>query len=722
MPFINHKNLGDVQKHAYLKGTITQTYPESDEVPEEYWDTADVLIEGYEYVWEHAPIFYHCYNDAKIRENGAIVDGAKGFTANSKVVIICEIITPIIGAQRQIDNVKVTGHQDGPVKCAYNYVLIRCGLSEIEAINFTDEEENAQEQCVIFDVLLKAPAKIPDPDNPEENLIFPCPVNKVKSFLLNIDFNGVEMWEIFDQGDSEIQIAGGVPNWTSDISGDDIRGSAEASEWWTSYDVNGNPIQNFFEDTCLALMTDDAGASAGTYNKAQAIIDAAESDIKKWESRSSGFVTDSREYPVTGCPDLKLDYAIDPDGFLLDPATSKHIQAAYGENEIWMCIVNSYMGLIVEYCDASNKFVRTPRLYDAIPIPGVISNYETVANDAALAANLPSGIASGKLIGDIGMALAASITLTGKGNENNLFSWATLKRVNEGAYHRTIHPAITGSKVIRSTKIPEDTTEEPRYLSAINFRKDIINAWYRYDNWNNTFNYITYSFGVSPTWWFRSLAQQFGCDTVYVDTPIGSMWYQAPNWKGFVYYLYAVQTGQVTMTARQDKFIKQVFNFPCKHSANVACQVYVVQRTAITLWSIQQNVFVKQTAGINPYDTIPILEDGQDPVAYALMPDSTYKHFDLLTPEDLETLISDRVFLYSNSPDQNKSLRQNRNEIEIMASADFYSDLYANFSRRNPVDQERCPELEAELAKLIQAVTMLGESKFSPFYLDMEIL
>lgn len=721
MPTINHKNLGDVQKHAYLLGTITQVYSKSDEVAEKYWDTADIMVGDYEYVWPNAPVFYHCYTDAKIRENGAIVDGAKGFAVGDSVVILCELITPSVGAQRQIGDVKVVGHKKGPVKCAYNYVFIRCSLAELEPLSLNDETANFEEQCIVFDVLTKNLAKILDPDNTDQYLSFPCPINKLKPFLASVDFLGVDLWDSFSQGDNEIQIAGVTPNWKSDVQGEDIRGSVNASDWWTTYNISGNPVQNLFEDMSLTLMTDDEGAATGTYSKTQAILDSTKKDIQKWDDRSSGFEQDSREYSVTGPPNLDIPHAIGTDGHLLKKATSIHIQAAFGEDEVWLCAVNSYDGMIVTYCDQMWKFIRMSSLPPAIPIPGLIENWENLSRDATIGSALPGGMASGMMIEDIGPALASDILLGGKGGENDIWSWGTLKRINEGAYHRTIHPAIINSLVLRTTAIPQNTEAEPTYLSALNFRQDNIKAWYRYDNWNSTFDYITNNFGVDPTWWFRSTAQQIGCEAVYVDTPIGSLWYNSPNWKGFVYHLYALQVGSVLMTARQDRALLQDFKESCKHSHNVVCQVYVVQRTSLTLWSIKADTFVKQMAGVDPYNSVPS-ENDEDPIAYAKMPDNTYKHFNELTPEEIESLISERIFLYTDSPDQTESLRLSRNEIEVMASADFYSDLYADFERRNPVDQERCPELEAEIASLIKSVTNQADSFFAPVYLDMEIL
>lgn len=837
MPTINHINLGEVQKHVYLLGTISRVHHESDDVAESYWDTADVLLDDDQYIQEHVPIFYHCYDGAVLRDNGAISAGAKGFEVNDKVVVIAEIQTATATGAQRYKNIKVIGHKDGPKKCAYNYVLVRCSLNELEDLALDDITKNIDEYCILFDPLTNELARVVDPSSEAGlEITFPCQVNVLKPFLLVVDLQGVPMWTEYTQGaiQEDFEIAGGIPNWQSDVSGDDIRGTADAKDWWTTYDVNGNPIQNLFEDMYFALMTDDAGSSDGSYSEMMEILAETEEDISTWDDRSKGFVTDKRTYPAPGPvvpPEgLSIPYALGPDGNVLDPATSRHIQTAYGEDEIWMCMVSSYMGLIIEYCDEMWKFSRQPKLWDAIPIPGIIDNWQQVASDAALCATLPSGVATGKLLGDIGMALAADITLSGQGGENNLYSWGTLKRINEGCFHHTRHPAISGSLLLMTTAIPQDTEDLPKYLSAVNLRKEIIKDWFRYDNWNSTYDYLTYSYTTSVSWWFRTGAMQMGCEVIYADTPLGSMWYQSPDWKGFVYLFYG--TTSAVMTARQDRAINQDFKKVCKHSANVACQVYVSQRTSLTLWSILSDVFVRQYVGVDPYDTVPTeegfeptvyvklltytyqlysslstteitaledstvyvqLSDGTytkydtlteeeketvdqtayyrvidytyepkedlteeelaaradqvdygkladgtykpydelteeemteaiDPVAYAKMSDGTYKHYDELTESEIEELVSDRLILYTNSEDATESLRQSRNEIEIMAAVGFYSDLDITHGRKNPADQERSPELEAAIAGLVETVTDTTELKFAPIYIDMEIL
>ncbi|MBI9090142.1 MAG: hypothetical protein JEZ12_13080 [Desulfobacterium sp.] len=723
MPTIDHHDLGDIQRHVYLTGSIVRVFPEKDDIPAKDWDTADVLVDGYAYTWNHAPIFYHCNPLSLERENGAIIDGAKGFVKGDKVVLFCEITTPRVGEQRQIDNVVVIGHKEGPIKCTYNIVMVRCSLKELPPLDLEDLAANPGEFCTMYDVAAKGPAKIPDPDNPKSLLEFPCPVVKVKPFLLHTELRGVTMFESFPQGneDDDMEIAGFVPNWTDDGMGDKIRGNEAPKDWWTSYNVEGNPVNNLFEDMSFAIMLDDEGAALGTYQDTMDILESHESKISKWDSRSPAFGQDHRSYPVKGAKDLNKANAIGTDGHALKPADSRHIQTAFGENEIWVCAVNSYDGMIVSYCDAMWKFIRMEDFPPNIPIPGLIENWISVADKAAIGGALPGGMAGGAILGDISVGIAGMITLAGKGGENSIWSYGGLKRVNEGCFHRTQHPAMKGSLLLRTLPIPEDKEKEPSHLSAINFRLDNIDVWYRHDNWMNTFGILVGSFGVDTTWWFHSQAQKWGCEAVYVDTPLGSMWFQSPNWKACVWYLYSMQMGSAMMSARQDKPLLQEFKMTCKHSRTVGCQLYVNQRTAITLWSKLEDKFVMQMVGVDPYHCIPS-ENGEDPVAYANMPDGDLKHFDTLTSEDIESLVSDRIFLWSESKKKTESLRLSRNEIEIMGAAELYADLQEGQQRRNPVDQERTPEFEKSIQELIEKVVEPAESKFAPIFLDMEII
>jgi hypothetical protein len=761
MPHIDHQNLGDIQKQEYLTGTILNVYGESEDIPEEHWDTADILIDDLGITWPKAPIFYHCDPLAQLQNNGAVMMGAKGFTINDNVILLCTITTAQAGMQL-VDNVRVMGHVDGIKQCSYDYVLVRMSTVALAEWDVETLDALPDEYCIIYDVISKDYASIVDPDtigsDQIEMLEFPCPISKIQSFFRYAELRGKPLFEAsFPQGDDEIEIAGATPSWKTDIQGDDIRAGTSAKDWWTSYDVDKNPTIEFFEDLSLGLMLDDEGSSNGTYQRVMDTLANHEAEVLQWGENSGGFESDERVYDVTGSPEVptsayssgpmtvtigndeSLDSdeesepvpakAIGPDGEILPQATSKHIQMAYGEDEVWVCGVNSYDGMIVSYCDAKWKFVRFDGFPPVIPVPGTQENWEAVATDATLGAAMPGGMAanSGKMIHDIDKALASDASLAGLGGENNIFSMGFLKRINEGSFHRTQHPAMSGSQALKISPIPENPEQDPpQYYTAINFKWDKIDCWYRWDNWMNTYGCITSTFGVNPTWWFQSYAQHWGCETEFVETPIGTMWHTSPDWKCMVWMLFGLST--TMMTARQDKALCQQFQSSCKHSRSTVCQLYINQRTSITLWSILENRFVRQDLGVAPYDCVPSL-DGEDPVAYAQMPDGSYKHYDLLTEEEISSLLSERIFLRTpmdgeEIPEQ-ESLRLSRNEIEIMGAADLYGELGLEHSRKNPVDQERCPEFEKavqELAEKVFTEAGIDPTSFTPLFTDMEII
>ena len=725
MPTINHKNFGDVQEHEYLHGVILKVYPEEKDTPEAYWDTADVYIEEMGINWSNAPVFYHCTPDQIIRPNGAVISGARGFTVNDRVILLCRIQTAKLGSQ-VVSDVKVIGHEDGIRKCAYNYVVVRACFSQLEPVEVENQEANLDEYCTVFDILSGKPASIADQDALGQLIQFPCPVSKIKPFLKWAELIGVPLFDQFPQGDDQLQIAGVIPNWKTDVQGNDIRGGASPEVWWTSYNVDANPVQNFFEDMCSAIMLDNEGASTGTYQKAMDLLDKNKPDIETWAIRSSAFRTDERVYDITAPKAEGLSRAVSPSGFPAAQAYSLHIQTAYGEDEIWVCAVNSWQGIIVSYCDAAWKYLRLSFIPPVIEIPGLIGATNKLADAAAIATVAP-GAMSGDTLGDLGMMLAGMATLAGKGGENNIWSIGVLKRINEGAFHRTIHPAMAGSYALKTTPIPEDKGNEPAYISAWNRHWDKIKAWYRADNWQNTLDCAYGTFGVNVTWWFNSIAQEWGAESVYLDTPIGSMWLQAPNWKAALWYMPSLTLS--TMTARRDMPINQSDQIAAKHSRTAVAQLYVVQRTALTLWAEKDDIFVKQEIGEGPYSSLPPGDDGGDAVSYAKMPDGTMIHVNNMTNDDIEAALSDMIIIRSacndENPDdvpKNQAFRQNRNEFEVMAAADLYGELMLQHGRRSPADQKRNPDFEREIARLIDSVMATAPNSFLKLYIDIDLV
>jgi len=719
---IDHKNLGEIQQHEYLVGTIVNVYPENADTPEEYWDTADVFIQELGLSWNYAPIFYHCSPDLPARDNGSVFSGAKGFTENDSAILLCEKQTAQSGSL-SVKSVTVVGHTDGLKKCSYNYVIVRSSLNPLESLDLSDPLANLTEYCTVFDVAAGAMASIVDPDLTPDLIQFPCLVSKIKPFLQFVELSGVALFEEFPQGDDDIEIAGVIPSWKTDSDGAIIRAGAGVEEWWNTYDVDGNPVLSFFQDLYFGIMMDDEGASNGTYQETMDIYAAGLTDIAAW-AVSPAFGTDSRNYAVTGSVDLGGS-CIGPTGQLSDNATSIHIQTAFGEDEIWECAVNTYDGMVVGYCDSMTKFVRFIEVPPNIPIPGLYENIANLNNQAIIGMATPG--AGGLLLTDLGTVLAGEASLAGMGGENSLWSYGLLKRINEGAFHRTIHPAMTGSMAFRTTAIPEDVLQEPVYFCALNKRWDKIEAWSRYDNWQNSFNSAYGSFGVDVIWWFRSNAQSWGAETIYADTPLGSMWFQSPDWKAAVWYMY--QLGSCSTVARRDQALNQELTHCCKHSRATVAQLYIVQRTSITLWAQTANIFSKQEVGKSPYDSIPLDEFGDDSIAYVKMPDDSLVHIDSVTNAEIESVLSERNYIRSVCDDEdpnlmpvNEAFRSNRNEFEIMGAVDLYGSLLTDHQRRNPIDQVRCPKFERAVAKLLEQVMVTASLSFSRVYTDMEII
>ncbi|OQY12405.1 MAG: hypothetical protein B6I31_03265 [Desulfobacteraceae bacterium 4572_19] len=290
MPEINHKNLGTIQEHAYLEGLIISV--------DRTEDTASVVVLEFGARLDDVPVFYHCDPLAPIRENGAIRDGAKGFVAGDKVILLCELNTAQLNQER-IKNVCVIGHMAGAKKCAYNYILVRASKNALKQIKAG--ETYPGEECIIYDVQEEAMAVIATGEG--ETLSMPCPVNNALPFLENIKFQGVSLYEEFPQGsDVVFEEAGYTPEWTEDLNGDDIRGSIEAKEWWDTYDPNGNPVMEMFEDMTFGVMND----TDGSYSKVESILQEHEEKIAQWDENSNSFGQDFREYPIKGSVDLKV--------------------------------------------------------------------------------------------------------------------------------------------------------------------------------------------------------------------------------------------------------------------------------------------------------------------------------------------------------------------------------------------------------------------------------
>ena len=106
IPLINHANIGEVQKTAYLVGTITSVDSE--------FDTACFTGIGACPPGSDIPIFYHCEPDSELRSNGALEGASGAFAEDDEVIIQCEIT----GANTYVP-LKVMGFTDKPKSCLW---------------------------------------------------------------------------------------------------------------------------------------------------------------------------------------------------------------------------------------------------------------------------------------------------------------------------------------------------------------------------------------------------------------------------------------------------------------------------------------------------------------------------------------------------------------------------------------------------------------------------
>lgn len=784
MPLFDHSTIGDIQNHVFLKGIVIQVYRESDDTPEEKWDTADIRYENTK-IFLNAAIRYHCTPTGVNRANGSIVDGAKGFDVDDQVIVMARIgTTPGMG--EEYDRMYVIAHQGGRVQCAYNYIFIRVspnpfidhnppyGVWKDGIYEITNPGSHIHEYCTVWDAERRKIATIYDPVTqlPYE---FPVTVESFKPALDYYLFQDEEMFILDSQGDAQIKEAGFSPNWEADFQGEKIRDGAPADAWWTSYDIYANPILSLFSDMEMSLALDSEGAHDGSFSKVIGKLTAAHNNIQGWKAASpNAFNDDTREFDVVGSeptktipPDVQArlqelqvligkltdlmfntspslpQYLIyrdqlaaaqaettsilaqtsftpwavahDKDGNPLK-GRSYHLQTGFGEDEIWVCAKETFRGIVVSWCDEKWKFIRFPIIPPAMGI----------GNPHLLKLSSGGGLGTPSMA-DMSMAMAASTTSDG---DNNIFSWGTLKRINDGGLHRTSHPALKsvgfGSWRMTQNKIPGALSETTSY-TALNTRYECIDIWHRYDNWMNTLQYSSATFGVDRTWWFKSNAQQWRIKATFIDTPIGNMWYSSPVWEAGLWYMTGFQIFPGGPTCRKDVPTNTRLTMQCKHSKRVAAQIYIVQRQGVTMWDDPTRMFVLQEINKGIYDHFP-----QEDVKYVSSPPGGENNddYNTLTLEQKQELLSERVFLRSSYSDEEgydppQALRNNRNEIEIMAACDTYSSLKANFGQCNPTKQVRSGDLEFEIEKLLAKYHSdegVGIRDFSEFNFEARIV
>lgn len=705
MPKLNHNTFGCIAKTVYLPGRILKVYPEDEDHADSIWDTADVefasTFSPHGDIWQNVPIFYHCRDDVTERPNGALVGAADGFDEGDQVIIMAHLatskITDVAGNPRQFESAMVVGHKDGPKICRPGWIFLFCTIGDVQFVTVFSIRANR-----VLEGLVDAEL------NPYH---FPCPVDVFKPWLDRnipseiVDEEMVYQWpcsELFEQIpveiENQIQVAGGTPNWMDDFQGNIIRGSATPSSWWTSSNFRGNPTFNHFLDTQIQLLADAEGIADGTFSRALNV--ANRFDSHGWTG--PGVVVDHRRFIP---PTLPRDQVF----------TSTHRQVGYGEDEIWVCGRNTYEGLIVSYCDQMWKYVRHENVPPALPIGNPALN--RLIGKAGMAAAMP-GAGAVFLLPDVAMALAADTTQSVP-HGSLILICATLKRLNEGAFHHDHYPLVSGSLLLKT--LPNRAhPEEPIFEGFLGVRHENIDVWVRFDNWHNTLQY-SYSLGeANRTWWFRVWATQTAWQNEYWDTPLGSIFLRAPYQRSVLWQSSGLTQG--TITVRQDWPIRtRQFSMSRQHEKSLV-QVYVVHRQGVTLDGKPEDMgsayFFRQRALIPPWDCLPELEEIPDEE----VPEEIERDADLNLPEpneyvgflgdrhitemsdgEIGAALDDLVFIHSESTERPNPLRRDRNEIEIVAGADMWGNLFLVNEDYSPFSQERNPQLEQAIKELIQA-------------------
>jgi hypothetical protein len=384
---------------------------------------------------------------------------------------------------------------------------------------------------------------------------------------------------------------------------------------------------------------------------------------------------------------------------------SVHVAAGYGEDEIWVCGKETYMGIIISYCDKKWKFQRLRRIPPSIPIPG--SAVSRLAGDAAFGAVAPgmAGANTGQMVADIGAVIATDIILNSSlGGDTDIFTVALLKRINEGEYHRDSFPAdYDGSYLALTTPIPEDQYNEPQYKTALNVRKEAVRVWDRRDNWHNTIGLSFAEFTADRTWWFWSEAQEWRWECRFLDTPLGSMMLETPAFSAGLWWMLELITPMSVYRHDETVFSSQVRI--AKQSARMCLQLYLVQRQGLTLWAETEDDFVKQELTIGPY-SCKIARDGHDSVRFVEV-EGEMQFYDDLDEETKAGLTEDRYYVsqVENSTafsNMRGGLHLGRNEIEVLAGFETWNRLYLGTRRRCPRDQQRNPYFEQAINELVQ--------------------
>lgn len=152
MPRYLHRNVGEVCRTFFIIGTITAVHDD---------DRATVRFTppGSFEKFETIPLFYHCTKDSPLRPNGAVLGARRAFKPDDHVVI------RMLNLREDLNvAVNVIGFPDHARVCADPpLIFFEARRRSVDHTTY----------AIVFDPMTDTYAKIPHPDFPNQDIVFP---------------------------------------------------------------------------------------------------------------------------------------------------------------------------------------------------------------------------------------------------------------------------------------------------------------------------------------------------------------------------------------------------------------------------------------------------------------------------------------------------------------------------------------------------------------------
>lgn len=736
MPKKDHKDIGDILSYAYNKATVVEVFRESPDVPSAKWDTATVRLDescgGFSLA--NVPIFYHCGPEAAERTNGSLDGAAAAFVAGDSVIVMSQVSAQNIVGDKNF----IVGHMNGARVCTKNLLFFRSSATDLVSIKAPlckwesfekkvgksivrwkiatplQAGTHVSEHCTFWDIENGKIAKIKkvgiDDTAGAQYYTFPCTVEEIKPLLDTLQFIEEPLFDSVDQGSDEYAAPMATASWRDDFSGVQANVNSDGSPYSEYFALDD--VQAPIYDISMRLISDGVGARNGTLGKSLELFRSKRDQLQSIADRSPGckfidetsVVSDGSLYPKNLVP--------------LRNAVSCFF--GYGDNQIYVCGKNTYMGIVVSYCDEYWKFQRMLNFPPNLSATRVASERLSLGTSAMAA----SPITSSASIASAMVAMAAEMTQMP--NEDSIFSFCSLKNVKESGFHHYTSPAIRtpglyggfGSKRLIQRPVPGDP-QQPVGQTAINTRLEAIGSWYRGDNWTKSLNYSYSTYTVDRTWFFVTMGMQFKFQFLYLDTPIGTMYAAAPRFQTGLWNVSGLFFADGTNYARQDYPLDAKLSSHCIQTPTSCVQIYIVSRSAVSFYNkgkSPSDEFHIQHDARGPYDchydpSLPLPEvvrnesgvarpESSDPVSYVgddRVPASS------LTDDVLRGQLADRVFT-AKTTSQLAAVVQNMNEVEVAASASLFKSMLKSKSSCDASLMDRSPALEIALTDVLVRV------------------